>query len=1134
VKLADFQLPDDDSAARQATIDGFNRTATPYERQATVHQLFAAAAAADPSAPAVLYEHECLSYGELDRRSNALARVLMEAGIRREDMVVVMVDRSPAMVIAMLAIVKAGAAYVPVAADLPHERIRHILGDTAARILIFERAFVRTANRLQWECPRLDTILCIDSDDVHGEIEPDEGLMDLTIWDHVASETFDDISGGGWKSSYTGQWLGRDVMDGYGENVRRKLAPLLTPASRVLEVGCASGISMFRLAPLVARYLGTDLSPGIIEWTAREAARQGLTNVELTCCAAHDIRRLAATGMDVVVLNSVTECFPGHNYFRGVIRASIDAIGERGWIFLGNVWDQDLKDAFLASLLDWKRRHPDDPTKTERGGELYLSRGYLDDLGGDFPEIAGIDYSLMLGDADSELSRFGFDALLRIDKTAASSRRKQKQQLDRRAIDAASEASIPEQTSADGLIYVMYTSGTSGTPKGVLIEHRSVVRLVRRTNYIALGPGDRVMQTGALGFDASTFEIWGPLLNGGAVCLPRGRAFLDARELGRLVRDHRVTTMFLTTGLFNQLVDTDVSAFADLETLLTGGEKVSAQHCNAVRRACPGLALKHVYGPTESTTFATSFDVTRDYDRDIPIGAPIANTTAWIVDDNGALAPVGVAREQRLGGAGRAPGYSKVAGQTAGKFVAHPRDDNARVYRTGDLCRWRDDGAIEFIGRIDSQVKIRGYRIELEEIESAILRLAGVTQVAVVMRGTEGARLLTAFVGATGWTADTLRRACQQTLPDYMVPSRFHVAERLPLNASGKVDRRAMLELASAESVAAEAAAKGSPTEQTVAGIWEALLDRRPIGVNDDFFELGGHSLTVMRLIAQVRDATGVTLPVSAVFRGRTVGELARYIDDIGGQNQGIFDDEMVLLNAPAEGARPVFAMPPGSGYALAYQQLAESMPESAFHAFAFLDRPDAVQRYVDAIVRTDPDGPAILLGYSAGGKLAFLVAQALEAAGREVAGVIIVDAARYTAPVEFSERDVAQAVDEFAAGVTSVALLERITGRVRAYRRFIGACVEAGTIAADIHLLRAAESGDFVDGQGRVIATLDRWGELTRGQFVDRRLDGAHRELLSPPWLGPNSDVIRKSVAELRVRKAEPASARSARSRTE
>ena len=1106
-----------DESGERELLRALNDTATAYPRDATVPALFADMVRADPERRAVVFEATSMTYAELDRRSNDVAAFLIARGITADAFVGVLIDRSPEMIVAVLGILKAGAAYVPLSVELPLDRLRHIVDDTRMSVAIVEKRHVRIANSLQWECPTLVMLLSLDSENFAADSEADGGIMDAAVWDYVAEETFDDISGGGWKDSYTGEWLSREVMDEYGDNILAKLRPYVDANARVLEIGCASGISMFRLAPLIGYYVGTDLSPGIVRWSEDESRKRGLDNVRLHALAAHEIDRVGERDFDVVILNSVIECFPGQNYLRRVLRAAIGLMKDEGVLFLGNLWDQDLKAEFIASLIDFKREHPErsERMKLDRSDELYVSRAFLEDLRYEFPEIASIDYSTMLGSAQSELSRFGFDAVIRIRKGVAHRppAPRRRFQFDRRALAPFGGVFEDRRGSAESLAYLMYTSGTSGQPKGVMIEQRAIVRLVRNTDFVQLGPMDAVLQSGALGFDASTFEIWAPLLNGGCVVLPAGKSFVHPAELARIVREQRVTVIFLTTGLFNQIVDLDPAAIGNVSVVLTGGERASPGHFNTIRARHPHLRLLHVYGPTENTTFSTWYPVEREHAQTVPIGRPIANATAIVVSERGALVPFGTPGELWVGGDGLARGYWRDAELTARKFRVHPLDPQQRMYRTGDLVRWGIDGEIEYLGRIDTQVKIRGYRIELEELEGVLLDHAQITGAAVIAGDFgRGEIELVAFVTGRALVEQTLIDHIKRMLPAYFVPSRIVIQPQLPLNTNGKVDRKRLRVPESARS-AEPFAAPATPLEERLVDLWQRLLAQPRIGVTANFFALGGHSLKVARLVSMIQMELGFEISLSAVFAAPTIRELARALADSSRFDRRLLDDEIVPLNTVTSGL-PVFAFPPGSGYALGYLRLATLVPRP-FFGLSFIEADSRLADYVALIRAAQPSGPYVLFGYSAGGKLAFRVAQELERSGEIVSDLILFDAARYLEAVTFDEAELREVAAEFLDEIGSSIVRERALERMRRYRAFLGASVEHGTIRANVHLVVAEGSERTVRGEhGRTVATLDGWRDLTTGRFCEYAGSGAHREMLSPPHVERNVDIIRAIFA--------------------
>ncbi len=438
--------------------------------------------------------------------------------------------------------------------------------------------------------------------------------------------------------------------------------------------------------------------------------------------------------------------------------------------------------------------------------------------------------------------------------------------------------------TARSLTYLIFTSGSTGQPKGTLVEDRAVVRLVCQTNYAPLEHGARILQTGALAFDASTFEIWGALLNGGCLCLPRGGELLEITAMGELVRAHQADTLFLTTGLFNQVVEFAPEAFAGLKTLLTGGEKVSLVRMNALRQRYPDLNLVHVYGPTENTTFSSFHRVERSYDHDVPIGGPIAHSTLYILDDRGHPVPPGVTGEVFCGGDGLARGYLNRPALTAEKFVPHPygAGEGERLYATGDLGTWTEEGQVVFIGRNDDQVKIRGFRVELGEIETALRALAGVQQAVVVARPQGGTHELVGYVvGSDAVTVGGLRDGLAASLPAYMVPAHWVMLEALPLNANGKVDRRRLPAPEAAGAAVAtdagESEGPGDALEREIYDIWRAVLAVAGCAREANFFSLGGDSIKAIQLVARLRQRR-FQLKLTDVFAQPSWGALARLL----------------------------------------------------------------------------------------------------------------------------------------------------------------------------------------------------------------------------------------------------------------
>ncbi len=446
-------------------------------------------------------------------------------------------------------------------------------------------------------------------------------------------------------------------------------------------------------------------------------------------------------------------------------------------------------------------------------------------------------------------------------------------------LPAASSKVAPVEIEPSDAAYIMYTSGTSGEPKGVVIPHRGIVRLVRDTNYISLGERDRLLLTGSLSFDATTFEIWGMLLNGGTLIVEPQETLLDQSLLKDAMTRNRVTVMWFTSQWFTQLVDEDPDMFSVGKQLLTGGDVVSRKHVEIVRRRSPELEFLHVYGPTENTTFSTCQRVRREYERPLPLGEPISNTQAFVVDDQMRLLPPYAWGEIVLAGDGLALGYFGDESETARKFVDVELvpGQKTRVYRTGDMGRILPDGEFEFRGRADGQVKIRGFRVEVKEIEEVLRKIDEVKDVRVRVKVDErGDKSLCAYVVTeSGKKLHQFKETASSLLPDYMVPYGVVFLEKFPLTINGKLDERRLPEPDLQGAAAYEAPL--SEEESYLEGVFGDVLgvDRSLLGRNANFFDQGGHSLKATLLLSRVHRERGVQLSLSDVFESSTLAELA-------------------------------------------------------------------------------------------------------------------------------------------------------------------------------------------------------------------------------------------------------------------
>ncbi|MFD4532984.1 amino acid adenylation domain-containing protein [Kitasatospora sp. NPDC058397] len=434
------------------------------------------------------------------------------------------------------------------------------------------------------------------------------------------------------------------------------------------------------------------------------------------------------------------------------------------------------------------------------------------------------------------------------------------------------------------LVYVMYTSGSTGLPKGVAVTHRNVVDLLGNQHF-RTGHHERVLLHSPTAFDASTTEIWAPLVTGGAIVLAEPGE-LDIRRLAETITTHRVTLVQAPSGLLRLMAEETPEAFRAVRQVWTGGDVVPPEAVRRLFQACPDTSVVAVYAPTETTAIKTTFTMTPSsaVPNVVPIGRPLANTRTYVLDTALQPVPAGVAGELYIAGAGLARGYTGRPSLTAERFVACPFISGERMYRTGDLARWTTDGVLEFLGRADDQVKIRGFRIELGEVETAFTAHPAVGQaLAHVREDQPGDKRLVVYTTLTTTNSATpgeLRAAVTDTLPSYMLPAAVVILDTLPVTANGKVDRRALP--APDYTGTTEGRAPRNDTEQTLCALFADVLGLTTVTIDDRFFDLGGHSLLATKLVSRIRAALSTELPIRALFDAPTVAALAAVLPASG------------------------------------------------------------------------------------------------------------------------------------------------------------------------------------------------------------------------------------------------------------
>ena len=567
----------------------------------------------------------------------------------------------------------------------------------------------------------------------------------------------------------------------------------------------------------------------------------------------------------------------------------------------------------------------------------------------------------------------------------------------------------------DQTAYIMYTSGSTGKPKGVIVPDRAIVRLVRNTNYVSIGEADVMAHISNVSFDAATFEIWGALLNGAPLVILDKDTILSPKLFSNALRQFKVSVIFLTTALFNFHARQQPWVFASVRVVLFGGEAADRNAVALVlKEGIPGYLI-NAYGPTENTTFSTFYaisDVPADL-KSIPIGKPISNSQAYILNNRMQPVAPGEPGELYVGGDGVAKGYVNSPDLTSEKFIPNPfcDDPEARLYKTGDIVHWLPDGNIEFLDRADDQVKIRGFRVERGEIKAAIDQMPLIHDSVVLIKDDplKGKFLVGFFTSNSGETIPVteIREFLHVKLPEYMIPSAFMQINSIPLTPNGKIDFAILKSIEiKFTSTANNAGALLSTDEKTIISIWQEVLGVESIGVNDVFFDLGGNSLMVVRVLTRINEVFQVELPMWTFYENPTVAGLCEqlYLSFVRGPN---FSREkkptMIKINEKGSNP-PVFFVHPfydaHSYYELAHQ-LGPDQPTFSFEPnyqnLAQLDDltiETIATTYLNLLYEYKPNGPYCLCGWSLGAVIAMEMIRQINASGKEAPQLILLDPA--------------------------------------------------------------------------------------------------------------------------------------------
>ena len=662
-----------------------------------------------------------------------------------------------------------------------------------------------------------------------------------------------------------------------------------------------------------------------------------------------------------------------------------------------------------------------------------------------------------------------------------------------------SDAPTNSGVVSSDLVYIIYTSGTTGQPKGVMIEHQSVVNLscwLGDMMYKKSSTPLRAMLTAAINFDASVQQLFAPVLFGSSVIISTTAMRDDVGEYVRCIRYFDVDVLDITParlGILLQAVE-EQNTLLNVSWTLVGGDKLSAIDIGRYYRRCHETLLINVYGPTEATVDSTYEIVSQQESKGQIIGKPIPNAKAYLLNRSQQLVGLGQTGELFIGGIGVARGYNGHARLTEERFIANPFCDGERLYRTGDECRWLDDGRLEFLGRLDGQMKIRGYRIEPAEVEFAMRQVEGVEHAVVSKEGETDAYLVAHYTG-TELNQTFLRFSLKHLLPEYMIPTNFIYVHHIPLTLNGKVDYHLLPPMRMPSDLYAQPL---TALQQDLIKIWEEVLERHPIGIRDNFFDLGGHSLKAMKLVFRIKRELGLNVTLMNILQNGTVEEISKSV-----ANPSVASTMSMALNEGGAHLENIFMIPPIIGSPIVFTSLAASLKEK-FQCYGLI-QPGLMNEsvtiasiemladlFLEEIIRRQPNGKFNILGYSMGCLTAFEIVKLLERRGSECT-MIMIDRPLISYGVALNENEMEALFRQNIGGFDGKVnpdLMEALRNIFHQNMKISEAYRPSGLVLSPTYLAESDMSYD--------IKSMSGWYPFLGGLISNKRISGDHYSIVN------------------------------------
>lgn len=653
------------------------------------------------------------------------------------------------------------------------------------------------------------------------------------------------------------------------------------------------------------------------------------------------------------------------------------------------------------------------------------------------------------------------------------------------------------KSKSTDLAYVIYTSGSTGNPKGVMVEHQSVMNLLfdLQTRF-PFEQEDTFLLKTSFCFDVSIPELFSWIFNGGKLSILNNGDEKDPLQILKKIEADKITHINFIPSMLDVLIkevkESNIS-LKSLKYVFAAGEELTKNIIKNFFETIKNVNLENLYGPTETTVYISHYSINpkKDYylkNKSIPIGKPIENNIIYILNDDSKLAPTGIPGELCVSGIGVARGYLNKSNLTNSSFIDNPIIKGRKLYRTGDLARWLPNGNIEFLGRKDDQVKIRGFRIELGEIQSALLSNKGIEEAAVLVSKKSNEKVIKAYVVTKGHTSmEDLVEYLEKKLPLYMIPNEIAFLDTIPKLSNGKVDKKYLTNFESFERKPQKNNENYNETVIRVLEIWEELFSRRNIEINDNFYFVGGHSLKLIELLSRINKEFNTDIKISHITGNVTVYSMAQLITKNVKNN---LKELKVLFNEEAQ--NDLYCFPPILGFGLTYNNLSKELNEYKIHSFNYLEDTDLISKYIEEISTSKLKNSVVLLGYCVGGRIAYQVAKGLQKKGINVTDLILIDTEKagicnYVDEAEITrninyQKNIGLAEEKFNF------FREEALQNVEKYFRFLNKICEVETIASNIH---------YISSESVRPGLYKEWEPITDKKFYSYHGKGHHNDVL-------------------------------------